>query len=792
MKKLITKILCLSISLQLGLGTTTLTWASPNVEMKLPTVASPSAFLKAVQDEGESLFGEDGPAYIDNNTGKIYIKHNSTTAEAIQGDEKEASSLNTMARIKAYVPRAKKAQEIYAQFTEAQKEQFKNNNCADCGTNPKYLDPKKALNDEVSEGALCSKNEKDKISKTRKTNPACSWKNEAKFALSNPGAGAKCLTEMVQSLMSSLKSMAKSVWDAGVASKNWARQKIFDQHKAVEKNATSSGLVMSGMSKKDIELAKKDPKAANASITDKIMGGVSWIGEYLINLDVPMYKELMGCAKCGERAAALCKIAGVVGKDIIKNAIILYIGGKVIQGGALMLKASKPFMKGGAKILGGFAEKTLVTRAAVAWGSKTTASIGSRTALNFAIFMESNTGKGVAWLVKKPLQFMDAVDNAMISAVKIPSKIVIRGGKKVAIEARAVAERAGIFKKTPGLAEKGAADEVAGLSTLSDAATTSKTLEVEVSRPATKNMAEAQKRLEKMIESKEMVIGGVDNFKPGKIEIFDPATEKVSSIDGSNFKPRKIEIFDPATGKVSSIDTVLITDSSGRSYIQPRGPNQRVEIYDPLTNKTSVLREGTPSENTLKFTKLETTNGYEFYLRTPAKSEAMNAKQLSQIENQLKSIRTGNNKQSLRKAFNDVENASKTKFEPVNDKAIRIVNDSPEGSMMAKVSNHDEITNVHAFGENKALISRKDGSVDLVVNGQVVKKLKGSQAADAKMFLGKEELKSTQIAVQEAKDRIVASGGKVETPNASKLDEFNTPPPKDCGTTPISITGKGL
>ena len=120
MKKLNTQILCAVLSLQLIFGSAAMNLAFAQKSSSQPET-SPAAFLLAVQEEGEALFGKDGPAYLDENSGKIIVKNNSTTSAALNDDEKKPNSLNTIEQIKAFLPRAKKAQEIYAKLDEKEK-----------------------------------------------------------------------------------------------------------------------------------------------------------------------------------------------------------------------------------------------------------------------------------------------------------------------------------------------------------------------------------------------------------------------------------------------------------------------------------------------------------------------------------------------------------------------------------------------------------------------------------------------------------------------------------------------
>jgi hypothetical protein len=667
MKKTLSQILCLSLSFQIAFGTFALQQAVAQARVYPNEKTSPAEFYKAVQDEGEALFGQGGPAYVDEKTGKIYIKNNSTTSSALHDDENKANSLNTLERIKAYLPRAKAAQESYAKLKDDKKDEL-NKSCPTCG-NSNYVNTLAKEDAQIPPDGLCSKNDKKAIASKIASDPKnCGWGAEYNKATSKPGNAVRCLADAIDSFFASLGTMAKSVWNLGMGmGKTSAKSKLFESYKPVEKAASGTGLMLSGMSQKDRDLARKNVDAANSSFKQKILDGLSWFGQWIVNLDVPMYKEIMQCAKCGERGAAICKLMGVIGKDIVQNLIIMYIGGKVVQG--IAKYGAKVVESAGAKAFASAASKTLVGRVAVSWGSKA-ASLSVKAATAYTRWAENTyAGKAVAALVKGGMKIVTIGDDIMMGmankAKALPRVIGIRTGKKTATEIAEQTARSVKFANTPVLdeAKNIAKAETPGLSTLNDVATTSKTLNIEVPRPVTPNMQKAKNTIARM-------------------------------------------------------------------------------------EKAGAKRSGKAVSSEVKLA-------------------------------------------------DDIENVTKTEVQVVNDKSIKV--NTPDGEKYVNVKEtnvnlqalkKEDVSFMH-YGTNseKGILRVKD-KVYFTHEGQIVKPASKAEK-DAIETIVKEEGAAGSKAVKDAEENVIASGGKVEEPNASFKDKegFQTKPTGEgCGDNPINIT----
>lgn len=537
MKQLLTNVLCLTLILDLSLGALPARAEGSNSPPSSvgTSVTSPAAFLKAVQEESESIFGKNGCAKI-NDKGEISIVSR-TTSSGIQSDQ-EASVADCEARIKAHIPRAQKALALTEEFKEKSGSgKLASSTCSNCDT------PVQAGSDDaIPPGGMCSKNEKLKLEKLRASNPQCSIGCELKGSLkktagslgglvsSSPSCNVEkagtsafgCLKDFVVSLFTSLGTMGKAVWEGVKSAGRWVAG-LFSSHKAVEQNATQTSGVFANMSDAEIAAAQKNPAKANQTLLGKVGGALNWVMENIVGLDTPTYSEMWGCAKCGERIAIICKLSGVLGKDIIKNAILIWVGGKALGGLAKLGKAALGGLKATGGVLGKGILKTASGRVMVNWGAKVTASVSSKSAIAFETFMKTGAGKASATVAKlgvkgtvKTLKVAATVFEKLDNAMMYFPRLFVRGGKTVAAEIKAIGSRAGVFKATPRLTAEEAAET--GLKKITEV-NPNAPLEVEVPNPMTPEMSKAKTAIEsKWVGKNKGVTEDIENAVEQSVE----------------------------------------------------------------------------------------------------------------------------------------------------------------------------------------------------------------------------------------------------------------------------------
>jgi hypothetical protein len=605
MKAILTKILSLTLIVQMSTGS----WPAQAAESKSASVASPAAFLQAVKEESESIFGKEGCARVDAKGNISYVSR--TTSDGVQ-NESGAYVADCKARVTAHVPRAQKALKLIEEHQEKSGTAVNTANCADCAARAQAIS-----DDAIPPGGMCSKNDKLRLQKLRASSPQCSMGCELKGSLkksvgslgglvsSNSScnvdqAGTSafgCLKDFVVSLFTSLGSMCKAVWDGIKSAGSWIGGKIsglFNRHKKVEQDATMSAGVFANMSDADIKLAQKNPAQANQSLLAKIANGLNWIMENIVGLDTPTYSEMWGCAKCGERIAVICKLSGVLGKDIIKNAILIWIGGKAIGGLAKLGQSALGVLKSAGTSVAARAAKTSVGRVTVAWGAKASASLSTKSTVAFQSFMKTGAGKASAYVAKLGVNGttnalkvaasgFEKLDNAMLFF----PRLFIRGGKTVANEISAIGSRAGIFKTTPRLTADEAAET--GLKSIKDIPS-DRPLEVEVPNPLTPEMAKAKKSIDqKWVNQK--VKGATEDIQNAVEQSFENAgsqSVKVGSGPGETYlkieNPEKVNrIFTYNEGR-----NALVQMQDGTTLIMAEGkivgkvPAKEAKIVETL------------------------------------------------------------------------------------------------------------------------------------------------------------------------------------------------------------------
>ncbi len=584
MKAILIKTLCLMLILDLSLGATTVRAE----EGTKRSVTSPAELLKQVQEESESIFGKNGCAKIDEK-GAITLTNRITSA-AIQGEGAEKHTIDCAERIKAHIPRAKMAMTLVSEYRNQNQKAAKSTDCANCGVPTQAL-----VDDAIPPGGMCSKKEKLALKKQRETNPQCSMGCELRGSLKktvgslggllSPDASCNidkggtgyfgCLSDFVMSLFTSLGSMVKTAWEGVRAASRWVSG-LFGFNKAGERGATATAGVFANMSDAEIAAAQKNPARANQTLLGKVGGALNWIMENVVGLDTPTYSEMWGCAKCGERVGVICKLAGVLGKDIIKNAILIWIGGKAIGGIAKLGKAALGGLKAGGNLVGKGVMNTAAGRVMVKWGANQTAALSSKSALAFESFLNTGAGKasstmaklgakGVVAALKGAATGMEKLDNAMMFF----PKLFVRGGKTVAAEIKAISNRADIFKSTPVLTADEASE--AGLKTLADTSPGAP-MEVEVPNVLTPEMKNAKAVLEKKApKDAKGLTNDIENAVEHGFETAGPKGVKV----GHGANASYLEVENPA--------------NVNRVFTYNEGRNALVRMQD---GSTLILAEG--------------------------------------------------------------------------------------------------------------------------------------------------------------------------------------------------------
>jgi hypothetical protein len=536
---------------------------------------SPAEYLKQVQIEGESIFGKNGCASLDEKGNVSWVSQ--TTRDAIEEDESSPSSVDCEKRIKAYLAHYKEAEKIIQSHDESlnkKTSEISNENCENCNQSssagPNAGDPEHQ----------CSAEEKKSIATQRDKNPQCSINCELKGSLrksldqasfglmgglvrSSPSCKTDqggtspfgCMTDFILSLFSSLGSMCKAVWEGAKAAFNSAKDWVvglFSSHSKTEEAATNKSTAFAHMSDEEIKEAQKNPEKANQGLLQKIGTGLNFILENIVGLDTPVYSELWQCAKCGERLGTICKIAGVVGKDVIKNAILIWIGGKAIQG---LAGAAKGMLKGAALVGAGsmrvakttvkLISKTSAGRSALKWGSGTLANISSKSVNGFKTFMGSRLGKFSSMAASKSSKALtkilgtgmkavgatfDAIDNVML----MPVRVSVRAGKAVAGQVKLMKNQSKIFARTPVLAAEDATKS--GLSSLKDLPSHAE-LHLEIPSPTTPAMEKSKSFISSKLKGKgtKGFTTDIENAVEYSSEATTKNTLRVETPDGSKF-----------------------------------------------------------------------------------------------------------------------------------------------------------------------------------------------------------------------------------------------------------------
>jgi hypothetical protein len=534
MKKTISSILCLSLIAQLTIGGLYTRPAYADTNKK--EVTAPDALIKVQMADAKALFGPNGPAVYDEKTGKITIRYNSTTSQALNDDEKKANSLSTYKRIEAFSARQKK---IDALISESQNVRT-SKDCVNCGTG-KTADT--VAEADLPPNAMCSAKEKAAI-QIKKAKSSCLM-NDIKNSL-NLGAGASCIGDILTMFGKSMAKTGAAIIDGLTAVKDYAKTKMFSEQVALEKQATASAKMKSQMSDKNRALAKKSPELANRSIMDEFKHGISFLMENFIGLDIPMYSEIMACAKCGESVSAICKVVGVAGRDAIVNYLIGYAAGKAISG--VIKIGARVAAKSGKMVAAGL-ERSVAGRAllktgsvSVAWGAKQTAKIGSITMSAWTKFAATDVGKGAASLGKMGMKIVTFTDDAVEATVKgvksVPKRLYIGTGRAETNTLAATARNAEIIARSP-LEKIGGkvGDEIPGITPLSEVASSGVPLKIEVNTPKTPSMLKAEKSL--LTVEKQM------KRAPGSEGKFFDDIENASKVDAVQSGSHAIKIDGP-------------------------------------------------------------------------------------------------------------------------------------------------------------------------------------------------------------------------------------------------------
>jgi hypothetical protein len=353
------------------------------------------------------------------------------------------------------------------------------------------------------------------------------------------------------------------------------------------------------MTDEQIKAAQKDPVKANQGLLQKIGNGLNFILENIVGLDTPVYSELWQCAKCGERLSAICKIAGVVGKDVIKNAILIWVGGKAIQGVAklgkgLLKTTTKIFnssVKGSTKLL----SKSALGRATLKWGAEKTASLSAKSADRFRAFMGTKVGKfskavlkGISITGKAAGTVFETIDKVML----LPVKVTVRAGRAVVGEVKAMANQSKIFARTPILTAEEASRT--GLKAIKDLPPNTE-LHLEVPSPVTPAMEDSKKFLSSKLKGKDLkgFTNDIENATEMTAEVAGQKAIKVDTPHGSKYvavdqpaNVAKVHVFGDDSGKVilQMNDGKILLGNNGKIVKTIANPKE-ISKLEPLLGK---------------------------------------------------------------------------------------------------------------------------------------------------------------------------------------------------------------
>lgn len=577
MKKTLVNSLVLALTLSLSLSTYPKTAVAAD---KPAPVTSPAEYIKQVMEEDDALFGPDGPA-IRHEDGTVSVKYNETTDETINGDEKEEKSISTEKRVTKHQARMQEALRLQAEIEK----QPDAPNSADCTSgNCNGAAPATAGLEDESHAQLCSASEKAAIAKQKKS-PSCSLAHESFSA-------GSCLSDFLESLTASFKSTWNTI--KGGSSAIWgATKEWFKDHSKSEDKATTAATVLSNVPDEVV----KNPK----TLKEKFFAGIGKVLEFF-GYDVPMVNETMDCAKCGQQAAAVCKVLGIVGRDAAILALITVISGGVLSFAFKGVKA-------GAKGVSMLAKKSSqsvtaslrATRSGaklVEWGSHGMAAVNRVTVQAFKKAIDKNPAikKFAAWSGTKLLKGLEKTDRVL----NAPANLIIAGGKKVGIGVKALGARAGIFKAAPVKAEAKIAND--GLTTLEKVGEEPHDLKIEVPRPMTPAMNEAKRFLanEPGIKGK-LNLDGIENATHVPHTRANAYSVKVETLDGPAYikvgNSSEVEKVFPYFDEVGGKQAALVVTKSGEVKLANIA-NGKGEIFATLSkNKAGKVEALLGKEN---------------------------------------------------------------------------------------------------------------------------------------------------------------------------------------------------
>jgi hypothetical protein len=565
MKSISTQLLTLMICLELVLAPfpkVAMAKEEPVAKPKsiYPDIASPDAYLRVVQAEAESLFDpKTGCAQLGDN-GEVRVI-NQTTQGAIHGDPEAKTSIDCGARVEAFGEAWKKAQQLEKDFDKADKSKKTNGACDNC------VIEKKVLNSDflVPKEGLCSLKEKKQIAadyKDPKKN--CGWGSNASVV--------GCIKDIMDTFLTSTAAMLHTGVELAMSGVKATNNFLFGANKPPEKLATQKSLVLSGMDAETIKKAQENGEKATRGTTEKIFDKIGSFVEF-IGVDYPAYKEQFLCAKCGDRVNAICKMVGLLGKDVVKNSLIIWMTGK-------------PLMV--------VAEDTVAGRAFVAWGKEKFASVGAKAVASWAKF-KTATPLG-AKLAAAPVKLIGHIFRTADDVMMAPTKLFIKGGSEVAMDGAAMEERSallsGVDSLKPGEALKTAEGEAVGKATTSKVSSSGNNLEVETKTAITENMRIARDKTKKLPhfmrgEKVNFDMTGIENTSSAKFRVTGAAVKAQTAHGQQYFRigshPEEVKAVFPfgPEGKSALIrmkDDSLILAQDGRaaSYVK----KEDAKIFD--------------------------------------------------------------------------------------------------------------------------------------------------------------------------------------------------------------------
>jgi len=489
-------------------------------------VTSPTGYLHWVQEKAERLFDpQKGCAMVDAN-GEAHVR-NFTSDDFIHGPEESKESVECQKEIAAFQPQWNKAIDIKKQFEEADKSTKKDGQCSDCSTNAKILNTDFL----AKEGGLCSKKEKDRIN-IENAQPKCSLANEFKkdFSVGNilnqfhlsiknvsQNNGNNCIESLLGSFWKHVIADKDAIKNLGLGLVGAARglysaatskiSGLFSAHKQVDATASTSSLLMSGMTSKEIEEAQKDPEKATqgwieASV-QKLEDFLKWTAIHvpeLAGIDSEAYIEIWQCSKCGERMNSACKMIGVLGVDAVQYAFANWAMGGVFKGAGAM---AKWFGKSAA---GRAIAETAAGQAVIKMGGRgieAFAAVSKRAIDGFSDFMATHP-KITKFLLKPVKELTIGVNEKMNKGMdwvgnKLTGNLFVHGGEDAALATASMAAEDAALRNTPGEIGEAVARHPSG-SSVTEVAGSGAPLEVSMPRRETAGMIQAERDLPKVAQ----------------------------------------------------------------------------------------------------------------------------------------------------------------------------------------------------------------------------------------------------------------------------------------------------